>query len=123
MSLLVPLLMALLWHGFSLKLAVALAGEEAPGFFRAAWVSWIGGLLGSAVFFGWSWTIGWGIALLLSSWLSMALGFAFQFLTTATIYKRGLRLGFPDALGVTAIHLALSFLVNAALGWLTYQAL
>ncbi|MCB9668382.1 MAG: hypothetical protein H6736_02290 [Alphaproteobacteria bacterium] len=123
LSLLVPLLLGLLWHGFSLKVAVALAGEQSPGFFRAAWVSWLGGLLGAVAMFTWSWTVGFAVALFLSAWLAAAVGFGIQFLTTATIYKRGLKLSMADALGVTGIHLVLSLVVNAVLGWLTYSML
>ena len=37
------------------------------------------------------------------------------------IYKAGLRLTMPTALGVTGIHLALSAAVNALLGMLAYS--
>lgn len=121
LSLLVPVLVGLLWHGFSLKLAFALAGEDAPGFFRAAWVSWLGGLLGFTAATAFSWTVGMMIALFISSTLASLLALFVAFVSTAMIYKAGLRLTMPTALGVTGIHLALSAAVNALLGMLAYS--
>jgi hypothetical protein len=121
-SLLVPALIALLWHGFSLKVAVAIAGEDAPRFFRAAWVSWLGGIAGSAVAFGFSWTL--GLALwFFSAWLSAGVAMGLHVLTTALIYKKGLKLSLPTSLGVTVIHLILSVLVNGLLGWFAMSML
>lgn len=122
LSLVVPALIGLVWHGFSLKVAVALAGEEAPGFFRAAWVSWIGGLAGAIAAFSWSWTLGLAVWFF-SAYLSAAIAIALNVITTSVIYKKGLKLSMPASLGVTVIHLFLSVLVNGLLGWFAYSAL
>lgn len=108
----------LLWHGFSLKLAVALAGEDAPGFFRAAWVSWFGGLFGVVAAVTWTYTLGLMVSLFISATLASMLALAVQFFSTALVYRSGLRLTMPTAFGVTGIHLLLSLAVNAVLGWL-----
>lgn len=122
LSLVVPVLIGLVWHGFSLKVAVALAGEEAPGFFRAAWVSWIGGLAGAIAAFGWTWTLGLAVWFF-SAYLSAGIAIALNVLTTSLIYKKGLKLSMPASLGVTVIHLVLSLVVNGLMGWFAYSAL
>lgn len=122
LTLLVPALIALVWHGFSLKVAVALAGEESPGFLRTAWVSWIGGLFGWGAAVLWTYTLGMAVWLF-SSWLSMGLGLLIQLVTTAIVYRGGLRLSTPASLGVTGIHMVLSVLVNGLLGWFVYSTL
>lgn len=122
LSLLVSFTIAMVWHGFSLKLAMALAGEDSPGFFRAAWVSWMGGLLGAAAAFGFSWTVGFALWFF-SAWLSAGLTLLVHVVTTAFVYKRGLKVSWPTGLGVTGIHLVLSLAVNALLGWFAASAL
>ena len=123
LSLFVPFLIAALWHGFSLQIASVLAGEEAPRFTRAMWVSWLGGLLGGVTSTLWSFTFGLLVSLFISSWLSWAIGLAIALLVTSAVYKRGLRFTSPAAIGVAVIHMLLSFGVNALLGFLTYTFL
>jgi hypothetical protein len=121
LSLLVPLAIGALWHGVSLMIASVLAGEEAPGFFRAMWVSWLGGIIGGGAATVWSFTLGLIVSLFLSSWLSMAIGLGIHVLGTAAIYKKGLKLSGPAAFGVTVIHMILSAAVNLLLGWFSYS--
>lgn len=115
-SLIVPLVVGLLWHGLTLKFAVALAGEDSPGFFRAAWVSWMGGLLGALSGGVFSFTIGMVLTVLVGSWLSGALALAITLFTTALVYRKGLGLTTPTALGVTGIHAVLTLMLNSLLG-------
>ncbi|MEZ4323285.1 MAG: hypothetical protein R3F61_37825 [Myxococcota bacterium] len=123
LSLIVPFVIAALWHGFSLQIASVLAGEEAPRFTRAMWVSWVGGLFGFCAVTVWSLTLGLFVSLFISSWVSWALGLCLQLLVTGSVYKRGLRFTAPAAIGVAGIHMFLSFGVNLLLGWLTYTFL
>lgn len=120
LSLVVPLVIAALWHGFSLQLACTIAGEQTPRFGRAMWVSWLGGLLGAGAATVWSFTFGLLVSLFLSSWLSFGLGLVLQLLVTGGIYRRGLKLSLPAGMGVAGIHAILSLAVNALLGWLTW---
>jgi len=119
LSLIVPFIIAALWHGFSLQIASVLAGEQSPRFLRAMWVSWLGGLVGGGAHLLWSVTLGFALSLFVSSTLAWVIGLGIAFLVTASVYKRGLRFSGPAALGVTGIHMLLSFGVNALLGWLT----
>ncbi len=123
LSLLVPILIAALWHGISLQIATVLAGEQAPRFTRAVWVSWLGGLVGGTTATLWSYTFGLAISLFVSSWLAWAIGIVLAVLSTGAIYKRGLKLSSPAAVGVAGTHLVLSLAVNALLGWLTFSML
>ena len=120
LSLVVPFFVGLLWHGLSLKLSVALAGEDSPSFLRAALVSWMGGLLGALGAMSFAWTFGWFTSLFIGAWLTAAIGIAISLLTTTFVYKKGLKLTFPTAMGVTGIHAVLTFLVNGVLGAVAY---
>ena len=122
-TLIVPVLIGLLWHGLSLKFSVALAGEDSPTFFRAAFVSWIGGLLGTIGAASFAWTFGWFTSLFIGAWLTTAISIAITLFTTSMVYKRGLNLTLPTAFGVTGIHAVLTFLINGLLGAVAYGAL
>lgn len=123
LSLIVPLVIGALWHGFSLKIACALAGEDSPGFLRAMAVSWMGGIGGAVTGVFWAFTVGAMISLFLSSNIAFALGMLVQLFAVGMIYRKGLRLSMPAGLGVAGIHTVLSFAVNAALGWFAYSSL
>lgn len=123
LSLIVPLAIAVLWHGLSLKIACALAGEDSPGFLRAMGVSWLGGIGGGIVATVWSFTLGAVISLFLSSYLALGIGLLLQLFTVGLIYRKGLRLSLPAGVGVAGIHTVLSLVVSAALGFLTYTFL
>lgn len=118
LSLMVSVVIAVLWHGLSLQIACVLAGEQAPRFGRAIWVSWLGGLLGAGVSTAWGFTFGLVVSLFLSAWLATAIGVGLQLLTTGAVYKRGLKLSSPASFGVALIHLLLSFGVAAVVGWI-----
>ena len=122
-SLMIPLLIAALWHGFSLQIATVLAGEEAPGFFRALFVSLLGAFLGGTAGTVWSLTAGLMISIFFSQWLAWGLGFVLVLFVTGAVHRKGLRLSAPAAVGVSGIHAFLTFVVNALLGWLTYSFL
>ncbi|MCB9674065.1 MAG: hypothetical protein H6737_03055 [Alphaproteobacteria bacterium] len=119
LSLIVPFIIAVLWHGFSLQIASVLAGEEAPRFTRAVWVSWLGGLLGGGSAILWTYSFGLIVSLFISAWLATAIGFGIHLFVVGATYKRGLRFSTPTALGVAGIHMILSYVVNAVLAWLT----
>lgn len=119
-SVLVSLALAVLWHGVSLKVACALAGEDSPGFARTAVVSWLGGLMSAVVGTAWAFTFGIVVSLFISSWLSAGIGLVLGLLTAATVYRQGLKLSGPASLGVAAIHLALTFAFNMLLGGVLY---
>lgn len=123
LSLIVPLAIAVLWHGLSLKIACALAGEDSPGFLRALGVSLLGGVGSGVVGLVWSVTLGAVISLFLSSYLALGLGVLLQLLAVGFIYRKGLRLSLPAGVGVAGIHTVLSLVVSAALGFLTYTVL
>lgn len=123
LTLIVPLLIGALWHGLSLQLSCALAGERSPRFLRAMWVSWLGGLLGAGSAAVWSWTFGLIVSLFISSWLAFGLGILLQLFVTASVYRSGLKLTGPAAFGVTGIHALLSWGVNALLAWFAWTAL
>lgn len=119
-SVLVSLALAVLWHGVSLKIACALAGEDSPGFLRTAVVSWFGGLMSAVAGITWSFTLGIFVSLFISSWLSAGIGMALGLLTAAVVYRKGLKLSGPASLGVAGIHAALTFAFNALLGGMLY---
>lgn len=121
-SIVVSLAIAVLWHGLSLKIACALAGEDSPGFLRTAMVSWMGGLASFVVGLAWSVTLGLAVSLLISSWLASGIGMVLGLLTAGAVYKRGLKLSGPASLGVALIHLVLTFAMNLALGSGLYLA-
>ena len=123
LSLIVPLVIGALWHGLSLKIACALAGEDSPGFMRAMAVSWMGGIGGAVTGVFWSITLGAAISLFLSSNIAFGLGMLVQLFAVGLVYKKGLRISMPAGIGVAGIHTLLSFAVNAALGWFTYTTL
>ena len=119
-SVLVSLALAVLWHGVSLKVACALAGEDSPGLFRTAMISWLGGILSTVAGVAWSFTLGLFVSLFISSWLSTGIGLVLGLLTAATVYRRGLKLSGPASLGVAVVHAGLTFAFNALLGGLFY---
>ena len=121
-SILVSLAIAVLWHGISLKIACALAGENSPGLGRTAVVSWLGGLASAAVGIAWSVTLGLMVSLFISSWVSAGIGMVLGILTAAAVYKRGLRLSTPASMGVAAIHLALTTAFNLLVGGMLYYS-
>lgn len=122
MSILAPLLLAaflLFLQGPLLQFSCAFTGARAPGFGRALVTALLAGLLSSIVAVTWSWTFGLLISFFISAWLAWGISVALAGTVAAVVYKSRLRLPFPQAVIIAAVHHLLTWAITAA-AWYLY---
>jgi hypothetical protein len=108
-------------QGLLLQTACVAAGERSPSYTAALVTALIGTVAGAVATFVFGWSLGLVLHLFLGRTLAWIVGALLGFGVTAGIYRSRLLIPAGTAMRVAAIHLALSWAINALVwGVVTY---